>query len=149
MILDTLENAARYATMHPKFAAAFEFLRRSDLAGLPDGKHLLDGETLFVMMAHDAGRSRSGARLEAHRKYIDIQYCIAGREEIGWLPTAECTPAEGYDAGRDLEFFNDSADSWLAVPAGRFAIFYPEDAHAPLAGEGLVHKAVVKVRLGP
>jgi beta-galactosidase beta subunit len=31
------------------------------------------------------------------------------------------------------------------VPAGSFAIFFPDDAHAPLATTGEAHKLVVKV----
>jgi beta-galactosidase beta subunit len=39
--------------------------------------------------------------------------------------------------------------TWVAVPPGSFAIFFPHDAHAPLGGEGRVKKAVVKVASDP
>jgi beta-galactosidase beta subunit len=42
-------------------------------------------------------------------------------------------------------FFRDRPDSWLSLPAGRLAIFFPDDAHAPLAGRGTLKKAIVKI----
>jgi YhcH/YjgK/YiaL family protein len=55
--------------------------------------------------------------------------------------------AEPYDPQKDIAFFADRPDTWIHVPAGRFAIFFPEDAHAPLGGLGLLKKAVVKIAL--
>ena len=42
-------------------------------------------------------------------------------------------------------FFGDAADSWLDLSGDKFLVFFPEDAHAPLAGMGGLKKAVVKV----
>jgi biofilm protein TabA len=148
MILDDLKLADRYIALHPGFAAGFAALRRPDLASLDVGRHVLDGDRLFMIVGRDAGRGQTGARLEAHRRYIDIQYVISGREEIGWRPTAECSRiTEAYSDERDLMFFGDSSESWFKVLAGKFAIFFPEDAHAPLAGTGSIHKAVIKVAI--
>lgn len=148
MIIDYLDNADRYAPLHPGLAAGFAFLRRTNLADLPDGKHTLDGDRLFAIIARDEGRGREKSLLESHRRYLDIQYVISGEDCIGWRPLGDCrrvsTP---YDAEQDLGFFYDRPDSWITVPAGAFTIFYPEDAHAPLATEGAIHKAVVKVVL--
>jgi YhcH/YjgK/YiaL family protein len=146
MILDTLDRSGRYRTMHPDFARAFEFLARPDLAALAPGRHAIDGERLYVSMDVKPGRGRDGARLEAHRRYIDIQFTIAGTDEIGWTPLESCAhPAGPHDENRDIRFFDDRPDTWLLVPPGRFAIFFPDDAHAPLGGEGEIRKAIVKV----
>jgi len=148
MILDRLAAADRYAALHPAFKAAFEFLRRPGAAALPPGRIELDGPRLYVAIDHKDGRGREGARLEAHRKYIDIQFTVAGDEVIGWRPAADCTRrAVPYDPEKDIEFFADAPETWLAVPPGTFAIFFPEDGHAPLAGSGPVRKLIVKVAL--
>lgn len=148
MILDTLTRAARYTTLHPLFAEAFEFLATTDLVALPKGRVALRGERLFVLIDEPDGRGQSGARLEAHRRYIDIQLTVQGTEHIGWRPLEDCAQQEGpFAEDRDIAFFSDRPDTWLVVPARHFALFYPEDAHAPLAGEGRVKKAVVKVEL--
>jgi YhcH/YjgK/YiaL family protein len=146
MILDDLSSAARYAGLNPGFAAGFEFLARRDLEQLDGGRHAIDGERVFALVNRDPGRGRQGARLEAHRRYIDIQFLVSGREEIGWRPTAECRrPSEAYCAERDIMFFADDPATWIALPTGKFMIFYPEDAHAPLAAEGPNLKVVIKV----
>ena len=146
MILDDLNGATRYYNLHPDFRQAFEFLARTDLASLATGKYELQGERLFVLINRDPGRGHEGARLEAHRKYIDIQFLVDGSEEIGWRPTAECQQlSEPYAEPRDIMFFADAPQTWIQLPKGKYMIFYPEDAHAPLAARGDNVKAVVKV----
>ena len=112
------------------------------------GRNEIDGDRMFVILDRQDGRGRDGARLEAHRRYIDIQYTIAGEEEIGWTPLASCTAPDGpFDETKDIAFFRDAPSAWLRVSPGSFAIFFPEDAHAPLAGRGALVKAIVKIAL--
>lgn len=147
MILDTLANAARYAGMHAGFARAFEFLATTDFAALAPGRHEIDGDRLYVSLDHKDGRGEEGARLEAHRRYIDIQYTIDGDELIGWMPLARCAAPEGpFDEKKDVVLFADRPTTWVAVPPASFAIFFPHDAHAPLGGLGQMKKAIVKVK---
>ena len=146
MILDRLENAEKYYDMHPDFEKAFVFLRQSGLAELPADRYNIDGDRVFCMISKGPGRTRAEAKLEAHRKYIDIQYVIAGADDMGWKPTADCTLVDtAYNADKDIEFFNDKPENWTKVPAGSFVIFFPKDAHAPLVGSEEIHKAVLKI----
>ncbi|HXG54519.1 MAG TPA: YhcH/YjgK/YiaL family protein [Vicinamibacterales bacterium] len=147
MILDTLEHAPRYAHLHPLFARAFEFLRTAALESMLQGRHEIDGDRLFVSIDHVNGRGRDGARVEAHRRYIDIQVAFDGTDDIGWLPLAACRSVdEPFDETRDVAFWKDRPDTWVALPPGRFAVFFPDDAHAPLGGHGPVRKAIFKIR---
>ncbi len=146
MILDRLSEAARYERLHPGFGAAFRFLRETDLAALAPGRHPLAGSHLYANHDLRIGVGREGAVLEAHRRFVDVQYTLGGLEIMGWRGLAECRcPRAGYDEERDIVFFDDAPESWFAVPPGSFAIFYPEDAHAPLAGQGGLDKIIVKV----
>ena len=157
MVLDTLRNSARYVSLHPEFANAFDFLERADWAELAPGsvnrerhsvRHPLDGDRMYVSIEHVDARGRAGARLEAHRRHIDIQFTIEGDEEIGWRSLSDCAqPAGAFDDERDVGFFSDTPETWVSVPAGTFAIFFPDDAHAPLAGRGTVRKAIVKIAI--
>jgi YhcH/YjgK/YiaL family protein len=148
MILDALSAASRYVPLHPGFGRGFEFLTSAALERLPAGKHEIDGQRLFVLISHDPGRGRQAARLESHRNYIDIQYVVRGVDEMGWKPLAACGRVETpYDPNRDVGFFADQPETWINVAAGQFVIFWPEDAHAPLSGQGDLIKAVVKVAL--
>jgi YhcH/YjgK/YiaL family protein len=146
MILDVLRQSALYKDLYPHFDRALTFLARTELASLPAGRYVLDGERLYISIDQKEGRGREGARLEAHRKYIDIQFTIEGDEEIGWMPTSGCVRPIGlFDAASDILFYEDRPTTWVSVPSGLFAIFFPEDAHAPLAGRGLLRKAIAKI----
>jgi biofilm protein TabA len=149
MILDTLTQAERYLALHPLFPRAFDFLRHTDLHALTAGRHAVDGEKIFAIAEACAGRTRADAQLECHRRYIDIQLVLAGIDEMGWKPLAECVdPATDYDAARDIRFFNDAPSSWIATPPGSFCLFFPDDAHAPLVSTGLIRKVVLKIEGG-
>jgi YhcH/YjgK/YiaL family protein len=146
MIIDTLTNSDRYAVLHSLFARAFEFLRGTDLMALAPGQHIVQGEQIFAIVEACQGRTRAEAKLECHRRYIDIQLVLAGVDEMGWKPVSECgDPATDYDAARDIRFFNDAPSSWVVTPAGSFCLFFPDDAHAPLVSEGHIRKVVMKI----
>jgi biofilm protein TabA len=146
MIVDRLANAQKYSDMHAGFEKAFAFLRRADLAQLAEGRHEIEGDRVFCLISNGPGRGRDEAKLEAHRKYIDIQYVMEGTDEMGWKPTADCRISDvSYDPEKDIEFFKDAPEMWVPVPAGSFAIFFPSDAHAPLVSTGRIHKAVLKI----
>ena len=146
MILDRLDRAEAYYSLHPGIARAVEWVRNTDLASLSDGKHTIDGTRLFVVINRGPGKGRSGAVLEAHEKYIDLQLSLSGVDEIGWQAKRDCHEVTiPYSAEKDIAFYGDAVESWVAVPPGTFVIFFPEDAHAPMGGTGDLVKAVVKI----
>lgn len=146
MILDILSQYDRYQTLHPLFARAFDYLRNTDLLALAPGRHTVEGEELFAIVEHCTGRTRAEAKLESHRRYIDIQLVLEGVDEMGWKPLAECTqPIGDFDAARDIRFYDDAPASWVATPAGSFCLFFPDDAHAPLVSDGMIRKVIMKI----
>ena len=148
MVVDRLDQAGRYLGLHPHFQQAFEFLERvaRDPDRFADGRHTLVEGRLAVILERAEGRGLSGARLEAHRKMIDIQLVLSGEERIGWRPQPECREiVETYSAERDIEFYSEQSTTWVDLRRGDFAIFFPTDAHAPLAGSGPLRKAIAKV----
>lgn len=146
MIIDTLHNAGLYEALNKGFSAAFSFLKRDDLASLAIGRHYIEGDTLYAVVARGPGRSRNEAPLETHQEYIDIQYVISGLDEMGWKPARDCVePSERYDTRTDVAFFTDAPDMSIPVKPGMFAIFFPEDAHQPSVCSGELHKVIVKV----
>lgn len=146
MIFDTLANSGRYTALHPLFPRAFEFLRSTDLQKLTPGRYPIDGEHLIAIVEAAAGRSRNRAKLECHRKYIDIQLVLEGTDEMGWKPLLDChKPLADYNAEKDIQFFSDAPASWISTPPWAFCIFFPEDAHAPLVSEGNIRKVILKI----
>ena len=150
MILDTLENAHRYLSLHKGFARAFDFLLRPDLKELPVGKYEIDADRIYAMVSKEHGRRKEDALLETHEKYIDIQLVMTGTDDMGWKPKSLCKkPAGKYDHNDDEQIFMDEPDAWISVKSGALAIFFPEDAHMPLISSGHIHKVVVKVAVDP
>jgi biofilm protein TabA len=148
MVLDEIRNSGRYEKLHPLFAAAFKFLGRKGLGGFPDGRYEIDGDRLYAVILRSKGRGRKSAKLEAHRRYIDIQFSLGGVDMIGWKPVKECIRKQGrFSANEDCEFFYDAPCAWVPLIPRSFVIFFPEDAHAPSCGRGELHKIIVKVKI--
>lgn len=145
MILDKFENAARYMSLHPEFSTAFKWLREQSCGRLPIGRTEIAGDRLYASVQRETGRGQDVAKFETHRRYIDIQYLAEGSDVMGWTHAGNGLNSLGYDSARDLEFYTDQPGLWIPVPAGHFAIFFPEDAHAPMAGTEFMVKIVIKV----
>lgn len=145
MILDALDNAAKYAGLKNGLSEGFGFLDQPGIAELEDGRYEISGDRVFAIVDRTTGRKVEDAQLEGHRKYIDIQYVISGDESMGWSPREGLVNSVDYDEEKDLEFFEGAPQSIAKIPPGMFAIFLPTDAHLPLIGDGPIHKVVVKV----
>ncbi|HEV7783591.1 MAG TPA: YhcH/YjgK/YiaL family protein [Chitinophagaceae bacterium] len=149
MIVDTLANASKYFSVHPLFAKAFEFIAQTDLASAPDGKSDIS-EGLKAIFSNKPGvaAEASVAKFECHDHNIDIQLCISGVETIGWKPREKCNNKNGeYNPEKDVQLYNEQPDMYFQLTDGQFAIFFPEDVHAPMIGEGPIKKLVIKVAL--
>jgi biofilm protein TabA len=150
MIIDTLLNAERYFCVHPLFAKAFEYIKLQNLETIEPGKYEIDSDKLRAIVSNKPGMTaaESAAKFECHDKYIDIQLCIQGKEQIGWKPRNTCTQQKGeYNPEKDVVFYNDTPDMYFQLTNHQFAIFYPDDVHAPMIGEGEIKKLVIKVKI--
>lgn len=146
MILDSLENLTNYLCLAKGFAEAAAFLARKDLHEFADGKHEIDGECVFAAVSRNVGRSREGARLEVHKRYIDIQVVLSGIDTMGWMPANRCCQPDGpYAEDRDVLFYNDDPSIWLPVTPGSFVVFFPGEAHLPSISTEPLDKIVVKI----
>ena len=149
MIIDTINNSSRYDTVHPLFARAFEFIKQTDLANAPDGKSDI-AEGLKAIFSNKTGvtAEASVAKFECHNKHIDIQLCIKGNETIGWKPREKCVVENGgYNPEKDVQLYTEQPDMYFQLTNGQFAIFFPEDVHAPMIGDGEIKKLVIKVKI--
>ena len=81
MILSDKKDMMRYVSLHPRFAAAFNFLAKTDLVSAPIESHVIDGKNIYANFSLGKGKMKSDARLEAHKKYIDIQYLRTNEKE--------------------------------------------------------------------
>lgn len=147
MILDSLVNSSRYCGAHAGLKAAFDFLLKLDLNNIERKEVNIREKFINVSYVKCKGIEKSKAKLEAHKKYIDLHYLISGYEQIGWKPIEECKKIESeYDDNKDIIFFADEIEQLLTLKPGCFAIFFPEDAHAPLISENEVLKIIIKIK---
>ncbi len=146
MVIDKLENLKNYVALNPLFAQALDYLASTDLAAHETGKEVLKEGELVVNFAQTKPKTKDEAKLETHNDFIDIQLPLSGVETMGYTPRADLAEAD-YDAKNDISFYPGLAADYLHVQPGMFAIFFPEDAHAPgISAEG-VKKVIVKVRV--
>ena len=147
MIIDTLDNFGKYTAINPLFADVEKFLKENDLASLEPGKHPIKGGDLFVNIATAKGRTPDAAVLETHINMIDIQIPLDAPETYGYTPLCRL-PNEAYNAEKDITKYGDlMAESFVDCQPGMFAIFFPQDGHAPcisMAPE--IRKAIFKVK---
>jgi len=151
MIVDALANAARYRTLHPRLAAAFDYLAAFD-PSTADGKYPIDDDRVYAQVQSYATKPAAEKKWESHRRYLDVQYLISGRERMTVAPLGALTGATEYNDAKDvINYAGPSGEaSSVYVEDGQFAIFFPEDGHQPgvqAAESGDVRKVVVKVLL--
>jgi biofilm protein TabA len=150
MIIDTLNNAAKYYGVHPLFEQAFAYLNSADLENTESGTYVIDGDNLKVIYSNKQGKTveQSTAKFECHNKHIDIQLCINGLETFGWKPRGKCVLPKGdYNPEKDVLYFNDTPDMFFQLTNLQFVILFPEDVHAPMIADDLVKKLVIKVKI--
>ena len=149
MIIDTLENASLYYSVHPLFQEAFNHVAGLNLESLEEGKSEISNG-LFQIVAKGMGKTNSESlkKFECHNKNIDIQIVIDGVETFGWKPRATCIEPNGeYNDEKDVLFYNDAPDMYFQLQKGQFVILFPNDVHAPMIGEGEIGKMVLKVKI--
>ena len=147
MIVDVLANSERIEGLNPYFKVVFDYIKTHDLTGMPVGRIDIAGDDAYIKIEDAKGREVKDAVYERHDKYIDIQMPLSGVEGYGWkaksLLGEERAP---YDAVGDFTFYRDPVGSVFTLAPGEFVIFFPEDAHAPCIGEGVIRKMVAKIK---
>ncbi len=148
MIVDDVKNGMKYSSLNPRFAKAFEFLNKEDLATLPLGKVVLDGDDMWANVVEIKGNTAETAKMEVHREFIDIQVPVSKTERFGWKALDKMSQTtEAYNAEKDCAFFADAASIFMDLNPLEFAIFFPQDGHQPGIVEGPQKKIIIKVRV--
>jgi YhcH/YjgK/YiaL family protein len=150
MIVSYLTHIHDQIRMSANLEKAFQFLSQNDLANLPDGRAIIDGENVYAEVQSYDTKPQSEAKYEAHRRYIDVQFVVSGEEYIGWSPIEKLNITTPYNTEHDYLLGNAPANevTLVRLNVGQFAVLYPFDAHAPRLSVGQathIKKIVVKV----
>lgn len=151
MIIDKIENAAKYYAVHPEWKAVFEVLA-SLSADSEEKRRDVDGDKAFVNLSSYVNKPVSECRFEAHAKYADIQYVVTGHEWIDVCPAEGLHATDDRLAADDIAFYEDPASFTRAdLPEKTFVVLFPGEAHRPLVapdGKGIqTKKAVAKIQM--
>lgn len=143
--------AISYFQQKERWDKAFKFLNESDLKNMELKRYDLDGNNLYCLLSEYMSKNEENARYEAHRKYLDIQYVVSGKEFIGITPISQQKDVlEPYSEEKDIMFMTVNQGTNHQAQPDRFFIFFPDDLHRPGLKDGEnspVRKMVVKVRI--
>ena len=112
MIVDRIEEQERYYPLHPDMELAFAFL--AEAPDLEPGRYELE-DGLFATVSEGDTRQMDTVVMEAHKNYIDLQYCISGGERMSWAHIQELNPSTA-DPEHDNYFY--TGNSTCPVQAG-------------------------------
>jgi len=149
MIYDNIKRASTYYSLGEKISKALQYLSQTDFTNLEPGKYEIDGENIFALVQTYNTKPFSVGKWEAHKKYIDIQYIVSGKEKMGFTETTKVIVLEEYNEGKDCAIYKGEGN-FLIAEEGHFAIFFPSDVHMPSMAINIpkeVRKVVVKVKL--
>ncbi len=150
MVYDYLANAEKYEGLSAGIAAGFAVLQDRDLTVLEPGDYPIFGEDIILKIQSYNTKPVAQARLEAHRRYIDIQYIVSGEEKIAVGALEQAGETLEARPENDIWFYAGSVDDALTVKAGQFMVLFPDETHATgiAVSESIpVRKALVKVAL--
>lgn len=156
MIFDSVKNAELYSGLGADFREIFEFIKKTNLEKTPAGRYPLSGGIYYLVQeieAKPADSGESGCVYEAHRKYIDLQYIIKGRELQKFSHLSALKEKTPYDGEKDVAFYEGpagmTASGHAVLNSGFFTVYFPEDGHIPGLGANgdpeKILKAVFKI----
>ena len=151
MIYDKLDNFDSYAALFPEEWAKVKAFFSEGVIPEPGRYDLLPDGKLYVSVQQYAPHKYDADKLEYHKKYIDIQLLLLGKEQIIYAPREGLSEVIPYNAERDygMDRLEEGKGTALAMEVGNFAVFFPGEGHEPCVGdpESSVIKAVVKLQV--
>lgn len=146
MIVTDISESSRYDSIHPLFKKAFDWIKRTDLPQLKEGKIELDGNKMYASVQKYNTKAVKDSAFEAHRKYIDIQLLVSGTEKVDYAAFSSLEEVEPYSAERDFHKLDGKAEQTVLLKKGNAVILFPEDGHRPCQHpDGKTATAVTKI----
>jgi len=149
MIIDKLSNSNLYSGLGESINKTFAYLKQTDFSKMELGKCEIDGDKIFALVNEYNTKDESEGKLEAHKKYIDVQFVTKGSELMGYAPLENQIVIDEYSEQNDITFYSGEK-SFTQVDEGMFAIFFPTDVHLPgikVNEISYVKKVVIKVKV--
>ncbi len=148
MIIDNIRNAKDYYVLGNSIKKALKYLQSTNFTNVKPGRYDIEGDLVYALVQSYQSKPIEEGKIEAHKKYIDIQYIFDGCETMGYANIDGLETKCGYDSNNDVIIYSGEC-SMVKYEKGMFAIFFPQDAHMPCIAfdkPAQVKKIVVKVK---
>jgi YhcH/YjgK/YiaL family protein len=150
MIYGNIGNLGDISIYPEAIQTAIKYLRDTDLLSIEAGIYELQGKDMYVQVSNIDTAPKEDKKPEVHRKYIDVQYLVEGKEKIGFaVDTGKNKVSEEYIEEKDVLFYEECEnESELIMTPGAFVVFFPNIVHRPACkyGENLkIKKVVIKI----
>lgn len=146
-----IKTFAEHYRKHPqRWQKVFRFIHDNDLSSLPVGPQTL-GDDVKINVQEYTTRVPGKELLEGHKKYIDLQYVVSGRELHGYAKLQSATETVNpYSEEKDIALYKVPFITYHVIGANHFTIFFPDDIHLTNIQYGEkepVRKVVFKIQV--
>ena len=141
MIVTDYRNLEFYSEV-PHAKEVIDFIDGFKKTEMKTGRYDILGDELFAAVSRYDTEPREDRKFESHRKYIDIQIVLDGKEELDWAETSSLKMTDnGFERGDDIAFYDGEALSTVILGKEQCAVLFPEDGHRPNS----MHKEIENV----
>lgn len=131
MIVTTIDKLTKYAEI-PYAQDIVDFLNDFRKTEMAPGRYDIHGDDLFAAVSRYDTEPNVDRKFENHKKYIDLQIVLDGKEEIHWADTKTLTQvSEEFSKGGDIAFYTGEPMGYTLLGGEQCVILFEEDAHMP------------------
>jgi len=145
LLVSSIKSYKSILNFFPQLDIVFDYIVKNINNKTLDGKYNITKD-IYAIVQTCQPKPKKEQVLERHKKYIDLQYVISGKEKIGWkFFDKDFKTLKRYNPKKDIAFYSNLPETFIDLKKGEFAIFFSEDTHAPLCCDKTVKKCIVKI----
>lgn len=133
IVPDKTTDYVKFATQYHKDKAMwekiFKFLKEKDLANMPVGRYEIDGDRCFVNVSDSKSKSPDKVLIEAHKKYIDLQYMVNNAELMGLISLKDAKESVPYNEKKDNVHYTGDKIKYYKLTGKKFFLLFPGELH--------------------
>lgn len=131
MIADALEHYKKYSGIHKDWDKAFETIQEWLSKPIPEGANVsVTSNGIKMVMQTYRTVPPESKKFEGHKRCVDIQFMVKGKETIYWAKSENMSVCVPYNEERDHMSFDHTENcSPLHLTENSFAVFFPTDGH--------------------
>ena len=149
MIYDNVNNIDFYKGLSDDIFESLSFLKQAN-ANYAIGEHWINPRVKVIVSEYET-KINNEKCYEAHKRFIDIQYVLKGKERVFCLPIETMKEVKPYNCEKDAAFYlTEKQPQSMIIGEGYFAIFFPQDGHMPqlcVDEPQVVKKVVIKINI--